>query len=87
MLKFENPEWINDPELLKMLVCGITAGQKSRNFGRQDTPGVGQIGRAAIYKGMKHPDYRASEYAQEYSGICEQFVKINPERPYSFQVI
>jgi IS5 family transposase len=36
---------------------------------------------------MKHPDYRALEYAQEDSMICKQFVKINPNRPYSFQVM
>jgi IS5 family transposase len=35
---------------------------------------------------MKNLDYRALEYAQEDSRICEQFVKINPQRPYSFQV-
>jgi IS5 family transposase len=27
------------------------------------------------------------EYAQEDSRICEQFVKINPDRPYSFQAM
>jgi IS5 family transposase len=36
---------------------------------------------------MKQLDYRSLEYAQEDSRICEQFVKINPERPYSFQVM
>jgi IS5 family transposase len=48
-------------------------------------PSVEQIVRAAIYKEMKKLDYRALEYAQEDSRICEQFVKINPLRPYSFQ--
>jgi IS5 family transposase len=100
MLKFDNPKWINDPELglidtvleehpelIKMLAQDITAGQKGGNFGRKDTPSVEQIVRAAIYKEMKHLDYRALEYAQEDSRICEQFVKINPDRPYSFQVM
>jgi len=35
---------------------------------------------------MKGYDYRELEYAQSDSRICEQFVKINPARPYSFQV-
>jgi IS5 family transposase len=35
---------------------------------------------------MKHLNYRELEYAQEDSRICEQFVKINPCDPYSFQV-
>jgi IS5 family transposase len=100
MLKFENPKWVNDPELglidtvleehpelITMLAPDITAGQKGGNFGRQDTPSVEQIVRAALYKEMKHLDYRALEYAQEDSRICEQFVKINPDRPYSFQVM
>jgi IS5 family transposase len=99
MLKFENPKWINDPELglidtvleehpelIRMLAPDITAGQKDSNFGRQDTPSVERIVRAAIYKEMKHLDYRALEYAREDSRICEQFVKIDPDRPYSFQV-
>jgi IS5 family transposase len=100
LLKFESPKWVNDPELglidtvleehpelIKMLAPDITAGQKDGNFGRQDTPSVEQIVRAAIYKEMKQLDYRSLEYAQEDSRICEQFVKINPERPYSFQVM
>jgi IS5 family transposase len=53
---------------------------------RQDAPSVEQIVRAAVYKEMKNLDYRALEYAQEDSRICEQFVKTNPLRPYSFQV-
>jgi IS5 family transposase len=35
---------------------------------------------------MKGYDDRELEYAQIDSRICEQFVKINPERPYSFQM-
>jgi IS5 family transposase len=100
VLKFENPKRVNDPELglidtvleehpelINMFASDITAGKKDSNFGRQDTPGVERIVRAAIYKEMKQLDYRALEYAQEDSRICEQFVKINPNRPYSFQVM
>jgi IS5 family transposase len=35
---------------------------------------------------MKGYDYRELEYAQEDSRICGQFVKIDPLRPYSFQM-
>ena len=35
---------------------------------------------------MKGYDYRELEYAKIDSRICEQFVKINPLRPYSFQM-
>jgi IS5 family transposase len=99
MLKFEEGNWASDPELglmdtileqnpmlIKMLEDDITQGKPGSTFGRQDTPSVEQIVRAAIYKEMKNLDYRALEYAQEDSRICEQFVKVNPLRPYSFQV-
>jgi IS5 family transposase len=99
MLKFEEGNWASDPELglmdtileqnpklITMLENDITQGKPGSSFGRQDTPSVEQIVRAAIYKEMKNLDYRSLEYAQEDSRICEQFVKINPYRPYSFQV-
>jgi IS5 family transposase len=99
MLKFEDGNWAGDPELglmdvlleqnpglIKVLEKDITQGKPSSTFGRQDTPSVEQIIRAAIYKEMKNLDYRALEYAQEDSRMCEHFVKINPQRPYSFQV-
>jgi IS5 family transposase len=98
MLKFEDGNWANDPELglmdtiieqnpklIKMLENDITQGQPKSTMGRQDSPSVEQVVRAAIYKEMKHLNYRELEYAQEDSRICEQFVKINPCNPYSFQ--
>src|SRR5215510_11831581 len=99
ILKFEDGKWGSDPELglmdtileqnpklIKMLEKDITQGQSDSTFGRQDSPSVEQIVRATIYKEMKHLTYRELEYAQEDSRICEQFVKINPDNPYSFQV-
>jgi transposase, IS5 family len=99
VLKFEDGNWALDPELglmdtileqnpglIKTLEKDITEGKADQTFGRQDTPSVEQIVRAAIYKEMKNLDYRGLEYAQEDSRACEQFVKINPQRPYSFQV-
>jgi IS5 family transposase len=98
-LKFEEANWARNPEfglfdtileahpeLYKIVEGDITAGQKDTNLGRGDTPSVEQIVRGAIYKEMKHLDYRELEFAQTDSRICEQFVKINPNRPYSFQV-
>jgi IS5 family transposase len=99
LLKFEDMNWASDPELglmdiileqnpqlIKMLKNDITQGKPDSTFGRQDSPSVEQIIRAAIYKEMKHLNYRELEYAQEDSRICEKFVKINPKAPYSFQV-
>ena len=98
-LKFEDANWANNPEfglidtileqypeLIKMVEPDVTAGSSGSNFGRGDTPSVEQIVRAALYKEMKGYDYRELEYAQEDSRICEQFVKIDPQRPYSFQM-
>ena len=71
VLKFEDGNWANDPELglmdtileqnpklIKMFESDITQGRPSSAFGRQDTPSVKQILRAAIYKEMKNLDYR-----------------------------
>jgi len=98
VLKFEEGNWASDPELglmdtileknpklIKMLEKDITQGQPYSTMGRQDSPSVEQVVRAAIYKEMKHLNYRDLEYAQEDSKICEQFVKIDPSNPYSFQ--
>ena len=98
-LKFTNPDWARNPEFglidtileknpyLYEIVSGdITSENKDSEFGRGDSPSVEQIVRAALYKEMKGYDYRELEYAQIDSRICEQFVKINPERPYSFQM-
>jgi len=99
-LKYEQPDWARHPEfgmvdtileknpyLLEIVAPDITAGNKDSNFGRGDTPSVEQIMRAALYKEMKGCDYRELELAQSDSRICEHFVKINPIKPYSFQVL
>jgi IS5 family transposase len=69
MLKFEEGNWANDPELglmdtmleqnpqlIQMPESDIPQGKSGPAFGRQDTPGVEQIARAAIYKEMKNLD-------------------------------
>jgi IS5 family transposase len=99
VLKFEQANWASSPEfglidtileqrpeIIKMAEKDVTGGCDEKQFGRKDTPSVEQIVRAALFKEMKNLDYRELEFAQEDSRICEQFVKIDPERPYSFQV-
>lgn len=55
-------------------------------MGRKDSPSIEQIIRAAIYKELKGLDYRELEYHQEDSRIASLFIKIDPLRPYSFQL-
>lgn len=98
-IKFEKPDWSRNPEfglldvileqhphLISLLEEDITKGQKNSVFGRQDTPSVEQIVRAAIYKELKGLEYRELEYHQIDSRICSLFIKIDELRPYSFQM-
>ena len=98
-LKFEKPDWARNPEfglldtvldqhpeLITVAKDDVLRGCLQSEFGRQDMPSVEQIVRAAIYKEMKGLDYRELEYVQSDSRICEQFVKLDNRRPFSFQV-
>src|SRR5215210_5715652 len=98
-LKFEKADWSNNPEfglidtilekhpeLFAHIHKDITEGNKLSEFGRKDIPSVEQIVRAAIYKEIKQLDYRELEYHQRDSRICEQFLKIDDGRVYSFQM-
>jgi len=98
-LKFEQPDWARNPEfglldtilehhpeLVKLLVPDITGHEKQTNFGRKDIPSVEQIVRAAIYKELKGLNYRDLEYHQSDSRICSQFLKLDEQRFYSFQM-
>jgi IS5 family transposase len=99
-LKFEQPNWANDielalidsvleerPDLIQMFESDIRKDSKNSVFGRCDVPSVEQIVRTAIYKELKNLDYRKLSYHLEDSRICEQFVKIDRQRPFSFQVL
>lgn len=99
VLKFEHPDWSRNPEfglidtilesypyLIELLEGDITKGLKNSTFGRQDTPSVEQIVRAAIFKEMKGLDYRELEYAQLDSRICANFIKLDERKPFSFQM-
>jgi len=99
LLKFEKPDWSGNPEfcvidsilesrpdLILMLKNDIVGSERPSTFGRQDTPSVEQIVRAAIYKEMRGMDYRELEYAQIDSRICELFVKLDGRNPFRFQM-
>ncbi len=65
------------PELYEIVKEDIISIGKYSETGRQDSPAVEQIVRAALYKEMNNLDYRELEYAQYDSRICSAFVK-NP---------
>jgi len=98
-LKFEKTDWSRNPEfglidtileehpeLYDIVVPDLFFGKKSSSFGRNDTPSVEQLVRAAIYKELKTYDYRELEYAQTDSRICANFIKLDLRRPFSFQM-
>lgn len=98
-LLFEQPNWKNDlelglinsilerhPHIITTLGEGISDSITPNSIGRKDSPSIEQIVRAGIYKELKGLDYRQLEYHQEDSRIASVFIKIDPLRPYSFQV-
>jgi len=99
LLKFEKPDWSSNPEfcvidtilesrpdIILMLKSDIVGSERASSFGRQDTPSVEQIVRAAIFKEMRGLDYRELEYAQNDSRICATFIKLDGREPYCFQM-
>lgn len=74
------------PELFEHVKSDLILGLKESKFGRKDMPSIEQVLRAALYKEMKGLDYRELEYAQSDSRICGRFIKLDPLRPYSFQM-
>lgn len=100
VLKFESTDWSRNPEfgfldtllelhpeLLKIISPDLLSGSKASEFGRGDTPSVEQIFRLALYKEFRSITYRDLEYQQTDSRICADFCKIDPLRPYSYQVL
>jgi IS5 family transposase len=98
-LRLENPNWALDPELAlvdtilnenprlyEIIVPDIMDLNKSSEMGRQDSPTIEQVVRAAVYKELKKLDYRELEYAQEDSRICGVFIKLEGRSPFSFEV-
>jgi IS5 family transposase len=99
-LKLDNPNWSVDPELAlidtilnqnpklyEIVAEDINGLNQSSKLGRQDSPTVEQVVRAAIYKEIKKLDYRELEYAQYDSRICGGFIKLEERSPFSFEVM
>ena len=99
LLKFEKPDWSHNPEfcvidtileaspdLILMFSSDIIGDEVASSFGRQDTPSVEQIVRAAIFKEMRGMDYRDLEFAQLDSRSCATFIKLEDRDPFSFQL-
>jgi IS5 family transposase len=98
-IRFEQPNWKNDPELglvdsilerhpylISIFGEDLSKYNGKNRLGRQDSPSVEQIVRSALYKELKGLEYRELEYHQEDSRIAALFIKIDPLRPYSFQM-
>jgi IS5 family transposase len=97
-LKFDNANWALDPELAlidtileqhpelyEIVKEDIKTIGKDSEAGRQDSPTVEQIVRAALYKEMKKLNYRELEYAQYDSRVCSTFIKLDGRKPISFE--
>jgi IS5 family transposase len=98
-LRLEKPIWALDPELAvidtilnenprlyEIVAPDIMDVNKSSTVGRQDSPTVEQVVRAALYKEMKKLEYRELEYAQEDSRLCGAFIRLAGRSPFSFEV-
>jgi len=98
-LKLEKPIWALDPELAlidtvlnenpelyEVIAPDIMDLNRSSDKGRQDSPTVEQVVRAALYKEIKKLDYRELEYAQGDSRLCGAFIKLEGRSPFSFEV-
>jgi IS5 family transposase len=75
-----------NPRLYEIVGADLLELNKSSKRGRQDSPTVEQVVRAALYKEIKKLDYRGLEYAQEDSRICGVFIKLEGRSPFSFEM-
>ena len=73
-------------ELYEIVKGDIRGKGKCSGKGRQDSPTLEQVVRAALYKEMKKLNYRELEYAQSDSRICSAFIKLEGRKPLSFEV-
>lgn len=64
------------PELLDPVTPKLLALGKNSHWGRQDSPSVEQVVRAAIYKEVKGLSYAQLEYHQYDSKIAEVFLQV-----------
>jgi IS5 family transposase len=75
-----------NPRLYEIVGADLLELNKSSKRGRQDSPTVEQVVRAALYKEIKKLDYRELEYAQEDSRMCGVFIKLEGRSPFSFEM-
>ena len=73
------------PEMLDLVKDDILALGKNNGLGRQDSPSVEQVVRAAIYKEIKGLSYEDLEYHQHDSKIAEVFLQVT--KPFSASVL
>ena len=59
------------PEIIEMVKVDITKGKEASEFGRQETPTVEQIVRAASYKEMKNLSYRGLSLRSTMQGCVQ----------------
>ena len=98
-LRLDNPKWVLDaelavidtildenPRLYEIVGADLLELNKSSKRGRQDSPTVEQVVRAALYKEIKKLDYHELEYAQEDSRMCGVFIKLEGRSPFSFEM-
>ena len=100
-LRFEEKLWEDNPELLTLdsilelhsdiylLIADdiLPIRQSDIKKGRNDSPTVEQVLRAALYKEIFRLGYRELEYAEKDSKICELFLKLHRRNVFSFQVL
>lgn len=99
-MRFDTPIWGLHPELalfdvlldknphfVKIVSKDVLSGLKVSSFGRQDSPTVEQVLRAAIYKEIKKETYRELEIDMYDSKICSMFLRLEDNQGYSYSVM
>ncbi len=99
-LRFDTPIWVLYPELalfdvlldknphfVKLVSKDVLFDLKVSSLGRQDSPTVEQVLRAAIYKEIKRLTYRELQADMLDSKICNKFLKLEENQGYSYSVM
>jgi transposase, IS5 family len=73
------------PEVIDLVKDDVLALGKQNGLGRQDSPSVEQVIRAAMYKEVKGLTYEELEYHQDDSKIAEVFLQVTT--PFSASVL
>lgn len=99
-LRFDTPIWVLYPELalfdvlfdknphfVKLVSKDVLFELTDSSLGRQDSPTVEQVLRAAIYKEIKRLTYRELQADMLDSKICNRFLKLEENQGYSYSVM